>query len=132
VVTLGSPFRLREADRSRAQALYRRLAPTEDPFPGRRVHEQDRAALPVPTTSIYTRTDGVVRWHACIDTIGPTSENIEVHGTHAGLGINAAALLAVADRLSQPAGSWHPFKPPPPLARLYPTPASWEQRWAAE
>ena len=132
VLTLGSPFRLREADRSTAQGLYRRLAPRDDPFPGRRAPEHHRNPLPVPTTSIYTRTDGVVRWHACIDTIGPTSENIEVRGTHTGLGINAAALFAVADRLAQPEGAWRPFTPPRLLAHLYPAPASWEQRWAAE
>ena len=126
VVTLGSPFRLRERDHSTAQPLYRRLAPRDDPFPGRRHHEHERAPLAVPTSSIYTRTDGVVRWHACIDTVGPTSENIEVRGTHTGLGINAAALVAVADRLAQPEGSWRPFSPPRMLAHLYPAAASWE------
>jgi pimeloyl-ACP methyl ester carboxylesterase len=132
VISLGSPFRLRDDDRSTAQGLYRRLAPRDDPFPGRRDREHLRDPLPVPTTSIYTRTDGVVRWHACIDTVGPTSENVEVRGTHTGLGINSAALLAVADRLAQPEGSWRPFSPPRALASLYPAPASWESRWAVE
>jgi pimeloyl-ACP methyl ester carboxylesterase len=129
VVTLGSPFRLRDADRSSAERLYRRVAPRRDPFPGRLRHEHERERLPVPTTSIYTRTDGVVRWHACIDEAGPTSENIEVRGTHAGLGINAAALLAVADRLAQPEGTWRPFAAPLPARHLFPAPASWEPRW---
>ena len=128
IVTLASPFRLRDDDRSTAQQLYRRLAPRTDPFPGRLAREHDREPLPVPATSIYTRTDGVVRWHACIDAVGPTSENIEVRGTHSGLGVNAAALLAVADRLAQPEGAWRPFVPPRLLAPLYPTPASWEPR----
>jgi pimeloyl-ACP methyl ester carboxylesterase len=132
VVTLSSPFRLRDGDRSSAQALYRRLGPRDDPFPGRRDFEHDRQPLPVPSTSIYTRTDGVVRWHACIDEVGPASENVEVRGTHTGLGVNAAALLVVADRLAQPPGQWRPFRPPRPLAPLYPRPASWEPRWMSE
>ena len=132
VVTLGSPFRLREPDGSSAELLYRRIGPRHEPFPGRDDPEHERAQVPVPTTSIYTRTDGVVRWHACIDEVAPTSENIEVRGTHTGLGLNASALLAVADRLGQPEGSWRPFRPPRLLSPLYPTPASWEPRWARE
>jgi pimeloyl-ACP methyl ester carboxylesterase len=132
VVTLGSPFRMREPDSSSAQALYRRLAPRRDPFAGRHDAEHARGPLPVPTTSIYTRTDGVVRWHACIDEVGPASENVEVRGTHSGLGLNPAALVAVADRLAQPEGGWRPFRAPRLLAHLYPRPASWEPRWATE
>jgi pimeloyl-ACP methyl ester carboxylesterase len=131
VITLGSPFRLRDDDRSTAQLLYRRLAPRSDPFPGRLAFEHLREPMPVPTTSIYTRTDGVVRWHACIDEVGPTSENVEVRGTHTGLGLNAAALLVVADRLAQPDGMWRPFRPPRPFAHLYPRPASWQPNWLA-
>lgn len=132
VVTLASPFRLREEDSSTAQGLYRRLGPRRDPFEGRRDPEHDREPLSVPVTSIYTRTDGVVRWHACIDEVGPLSENIEVRGTHSGLGINGPALLAVADRLAQPEDAWRPFTPPRLLAHLYPRPASWESRWAVD
>lgn len=131
VVTLSSPFRMREADRSSAQRLYRRVGPRDDPFAGRRDPEHQRELVPVPTTSIYTRTDGVVRWHACIDEAGPTSENVEVRGTHTGLGVNAAALLVVGDRLGQPEGTWVPFRAPRFLSQLYPSPASWEPRWAA-
>jgi pimeloyl-ACP methyl ester carboxylesterase len=130
VVTLASPFRLRESDGSGAQQLYRRLAPRRDPFDGRREREHERGPIPVPTTSIYTRTDGVVRWHACIDEVGAEHENVEVRGTHAGLGLNASALLVVADRLSQPEGRWRPFRPPALVASLYPRAASWEPRWA--
>ena len=132
VVTLGSPFRLRASDGSTAQPLYRRLAPQRDPFAGRGTLEHQREPVPVPTTSIYTRTDGVVRWHACIDTAGPETENVEVYGTHSGLGYNSAALLVAADRLAQPVGGWRPFEPPRILQHLFPAPASWERRWDDE
>jgi len=50
----------------------------------------------------------------------PQAENIEVHASHIGLGVNAAVLYAVADRLAQPEGQWQPFAPPAPLRLLYP------------
>jgi pimeloyl-ACP methyl ester carboxylesterase len=125
VITLASPFRLRTGDQTNATWLYDMVAPADDPVYGLDTPEQDRPPLPVPTTAIYTRTDGIVRWHACIESAGPHRENIRVHGTHNGLGFNVAAIIAVADRLAQPAGSWRPFRPPPGLRDLYPPAVTW-------
>jgi pimeloyl-ACP methyl ester carboxylesterase len=125
VITLASPFRFRPGDRGFASPLYDLLAPRYDPFLDRAVGEENRTPLPVPATSIYTRTDGIVRWHACIDSTGPNRENIEVRGTHSGLGVNVAALIAITDRLAQPEGEWTPFRPPAALRSLFPQPASW-------
>ena len=125
VITMGAPFRFRPGDRGHASALYDMIAPREDPFPGRDVGEDDRSPLEVPSTAIYTRTDGIVRWHACIDAAGPFRENIEVFGTHSGLGYNVAAIFAVADRLSQPEGTWTPFRAKRAVRHLYPRPVSW-------
>jgi pimeloyl-ACP methyl ester carboxylesterase len=125
VITLAAPFRFRPGDRGHASALYDMIGPRDDPFPGRDVAEDERPPLPVPATSIYTRTDGIVRWHACIDAAGPERENIEVFGTHSGLGYNIAATIAVADRLAQPEASWAPFRAKPALRHLYPRPVSW-------
>jgi pimeloyl-ACP methyl ester carboxylesterase len=59
-----------------------------------------RTAPPVPTTAIYSRTDGVVAWQACIqEGPGDYVENIEVQGSHCGLGWNAQVLEILADRL---------------------------------
>ena len=68
--------------------------------------------IPVPATSIYTRSDGVVAWQACLEEEGPRRENIEVRTTHIGLGFHLPALWAIADRLSQPIGEWRPFRKP--------------------
>lgn len=126
VITLASPFRFRSDDRGRASRLYDQLAPAVDPFPDRLVQEHEREPLPVPTTAIYTRTDGVVAWRTCIETAGVDRENISVVGTHNGLGFNFGALVAVADRLAQPAGTWTPFRPPLILRGWYRRPASWQ------
>jgi pimeloyl-ACP methyl ester carboxylesterase len=44
-----------------------------------------KAAPRVPTTSIYSRTDGVVNWKACLR---PDVNAIEVNGSHVGLALN--------------------------------------------
>jgi pimeloyl-ACP methyl ester carboxylesterase len=65
---------------------------------------------PLPTTSIYSRSDGVVAWRCSLNEPGPLSENIEIPASHIGMGANPFALYAVADRLAQPAGGWRPFE----------------------
>jgi hypothetical protein len=109
VITMGSPFRMRDGSGSNAMALYERVAPARAAtFPPRPV--QTTSPLPVPTTAIYTRTDGVVDWRSCVADDGATSESVEVPGSHSGLGHNPAALWVVADRLAQPEGEWRPFE----------------------
>lgn len=63
-------------------------------------------ALAVPTTSIFSRTDGICAWQACLHAEGPLIENIEIDGSHCGLGHHPAAVYAIADRLAQPEGAW--------------------------
>src|SRR5215469_3138834 len=43
----------------------------------------DEAPVDVPITVVYSRTDGVVHWQACIDRSGlPIVENVEILGSH--------------------------------------------------
>jgi pimeloyl-ACP methyl ester carboxylesterase len=126
VITLGSPYRMSLQDRSSLSPLVDRL---RGRFDGAAVEawiaEDARIPLTMPATSIYTRSDGIVRWHTCIDRVGPLKENIEVRGSHSGLGFNPAVLYAIADRLAQPEDDWRPFSAPPLLRRLFPKPAEW-------
>ena len=39
----------------------------------------------------------------------PRAENIEVYGSHCGLGYHPAAVYAIADRLAQSEGAWKKF-----------------------
>ena len=64
---------------------------------------------PVPTTSIFSRTDGICAWQTCLNEEADHAENIEVYGSHCGLGHHPAAVYAVADRLAQPEGQWRKF-----------------------
>lgn len=85
-------------------------------FSGHRVtglqrHGLLRAPLPVPSTSIHSRIDGIVDWRCCLQEPTPRSENIEIVSSHHGMGHHPAALAVVADRLAQPEGVWQPYRP---------------------
>lgn len=130
VITLGSPFRMTASDRSTVSDVFERLNDLSDGQLNAHVPESERPRLTVPSTAIYSRTDGVVRWHTCIDEDGPRRENIEVRGSHCGLGWNLSALYAVVDRLAQPAGRWAAFRPPRALHLQYPKPVTWNAKAA--
>jgi pimeloyl-ACP methyl ester carboxylesterase len=121
VITLGSPF-ANDVRATNATRLYEALS-------GERVEDfaELRAAiagdLPVPATSIYSRSDGIVNWRTCLLRPSETAENIEVYfASHVGLGVNPAALWAVADRLAQPEGEFWPFDRAGPFAVAYAPP----------
>ncbi len=67
------------------------------------------AVPPVPATAIYSRSDGIVDWESCLERETQRSDNIEVTGSHCGLGVNPLVLFAIADRLALPEDGWKPF-----------------------
>ena len=92
------------------------------------LHRLDPAVPPVPTTSIFSRSDGVVAWQCSVEAKTPRSESIEVDGSHCGLGAHPAVLYAVADRLAQPEDGWQPFDRSGLRALVYPDPYRGERR----
>jgi pimeloyl-ACP methyl ester carboxylesterase len=106
VITLGTPF-TGHPKSTNAWRIYEWMTGTRVGNPA--LMAQISEAPPVPTTSIYSRTDGIVSWRCSLNIPGPLAENIEVHASHVGMGMNPMALYAVADRLAQPAGHWKPF-----------------------
>ena len=105
VITIGTPF-AGPADRTGAGMIHGLVngqeVPIDEPL-ARRLG----VAPAAPTTSIYSRTDGIVAWETCIQAgTRQTTENIEVDGSHLGLGWNPAVFSIVADRLGQPEGAW--------------------------
>jgi pimeloyl-ACP methyl ester carboxylesterase len=112
VITLGSPFRMTPADRSAVSPMWESLSSLHSTELTDQLRTRDRPPLPVPTTAIYSRTDGIVSWRACIETKGPTSESVEVYGSHCGLGFNPAAAYVIANRLRQPVEEWRRFRSP--------------------
>jgi pimeloyl-ACP methyl ester carboxylesterase len=120
VITLGSPFAgsARASNAWRAYELLSGDRATDGPQRTRL-----RPPPPVPCTSIYSRSDGIVAWQGCLEQPGPHTENIEVVSSHFGLGVNPLALAAIADRLAQPEGQWAPFARSGLRRMLYPRPA---------
>jgi pimeloyl-ACP methyl ester carboxylesterase len=120
VVTLGSPIQMIEADSSSAQPMWEAMSRYHSPGFRRAMRDVHRPPLTIPNTSIYSRTDGVVSWQACLVERTSTSENVRVYGSHCGLGFNAAAITVIADRIAQPAGTWSHFSPPWYLRGAFP------------
>ena len=124
VITLGSPLEMVHGDDSATRQLWEELEPLYEQTAHRSVRESHRPPLPVPTSAVYSRTDGIVHWQACLTVPNETSENIEVYGSHCGLGFNTTVAYVIADRLAQPADDWRPFRPPLWLRGMYPHPAA--------
>lgn len=107
LITLATPFRDISATRA-ANIIPIRPG-------GRPLHESQelrawlRRPVPVPTTSVYSRSDGIVAWQSCIEVDGGQRENVEVECSHTGMGFHPQVLEVIADRLAQPAGEWRPY-----------------------
>ena len=56
--------------------------------------------ITTPITAIFTRTDAVVSWQACIDKTSPNVEHVEVRSSHLGLGLDPDVWHVVARRLA--------------------------------
>jgi pimeloyl-ACP methyl ester carboxylesterase len=109
VITLGTPF----AAGPRSTNAWRIF----EAVSGRdAVRETAKYNLPeapsVPTTSIYSRSDGIVAWQGSVQTPSrhnAQTENVEVRASHIGIGLNPVAWWVVADRLAQAQDRWAPF-----------------------
>ena len=96
-----------------AAAPTKRIAGSADRF---------RTTPPVPTTAIFSRTDGICAWQGCMEKTSAHSESIEVESSHCGMGHHPAVVYAVADRLAQPEGEWAPFDRSGWRSLVYPDP----------
>ncbi|HEY0818330.1 MAG TPA: alpha/beta hydrolase [Rhizobacter sp.] len=99
VITLGTPI-LSRGDDTNVGWLYRLVNGTK-PCVDEKLAARLRETPPVPTTSIYSRTDGVVAWETCLLDGHCNGENVEVEGSHMGLPWNPQVLAIVAERLAR-------------------------------
>jgi len=107
VITLGTPFRHHKS--TSVTWLYEDLTGQEEEHMPSEFRERLALPPPVPSTAIYSRTDGVVPWRCSLEQAAEFAENIRVEGSHCGLGHNPLVLWAIADRLAQPEGEWKRF-----------------------
>ena len=125
-ITLGSPFS-GDPRHTNAWRLYERKS-------GHKIDDREShlggplgVPPPVPTTAIFSRSDGICAWQNCVEKESPIAESIEVNASHCGLGHHPAAVFAVADRLAQPEGRWKPFDRDGARAMFFPDPTELEQ-----
>ena len=101
VLTLGSPIN-GDPRGSSAESLYRQVnGLKEAPVDWDGIHRR-RVPPPVPCTAVYSKTDGIVSWRCAMETEAPNTENVEVYGSHCGLGVNPQVLRIIAARLARP------------------------------
>lgn len=111
VITLGSPFKgVKQANnakwmydlltRGSGRAKINEELIDDIPFPA-----------PLPTTAIYSKEDGIVPWKLCMEEQETAiHQNLQVRGSHFGLGFNPAVLLIIADRLKYQEENWKKFE----------------------
>jgi pimeloyl-ACP methyl ester carboxylesterase len=121
VITLGSPFAA-GPKATNAWQVYEMVsgkpADHTDPQFGSALSEPP----PVPTTAIYSRSDGICAWQGCVEKASAMTESIEVESSHCGMGHHPAVVYAVAERLAQREGAWKPFQRSGWRSVVYPDP----------
>ncbi|MBI1215547.1 MAG: alpha/beta fold hydrolase [Alphaproteobacteria bacterium] len=126
VITMGTPFgslhALGDATSRELEQIYAMFTP-KNVFEGdEELQERGLTPPPVPTTSIYSRNDGIADWEASLNPKTPLTENIEVSGSHLGMAFSEQTVCAILDRLAQPEGQWKPFAPDASWGVSYPAP----------
>ncbi|MGV0768441.1 esterase/lipase family protein [Mycobacterium syngnathidarum] len=124
LITMGTPLGITHHRQTRAGFVYDWCSRFHLPEYAFDTWKRQQVPETLPTTSIYSRSDGISRWESCLLPTGPRWENVEVIGSHNGFGFNPLALRVVLDRLALPAGEWAPFRGPRRLRRYYPRPAT--------
>ena len=66
-----------------------------------RAQASERFPDDVGFVSIYSRTDGIVDWRACLD---PDAEHVEVEASHIGMSVNAQVFRAIGSALAGRSG----------------------------
>jgi len=111
VITLASPFR--DLDAVNVPRFLQRRARRRNPIgDDAAIRSRLREALAVPTTAIFSRTDGIAAGLSCRADPAPQTESLEVESSHLGIGHHPVVLLTIAERLAQAEGAWIPFVPP--------------------
>lgn len=66
------------------------------------VEAREATPIQVPIDAVYSRSDGVVAWRACVDRRSPTVRHHEIEASHLGLVASPASFRLVARLLARP------------------------------
>lgn len=110
VITLGTPF-ARSLKASSIRSFYEYVSGNSADKVDPALFATIQVPPPVPTTAIYTKADGIVAWQTTMEQQeSETVQNIEVSGSHCGLGHNLEVLEILLDRLAQTKENWQRFQ----------------------
>ena len=87
VVTMGSPVRGGVHGTSIGRFVSAQTGLTPEQIM-RVLKDRQRQPIEVPIHAIYSKTDGVVAWQACVDDQNPDVTHHRVESSHMGLGFN--------------------------------------------
>lgn len=107
VVSLGSPL-TGPKHAGRVKTLFEVINGKATPETQERLSRLPDAP-PVPSTSVYSKTDGIVHWKGSLQEETETSQNIQVPASHIGLGVNPLVMYILANRLAQGETEWKKF-----------------------
>ena len=97
--TLGSPFNGVD-EKNNASWLYDLINGKNIEIEYLDMIENLSTPAPIPTTAIYSKKDGIVPWQGCMEKIeDEMHQNVEVRGSHFGLGVNKHVLKIIADKI---------------------------------
>ena len=99
VVTLGSPVQ-GGAGATSIGALIRRETGMTPAQMVQLMRQRDSRPIETPIVAIYSKTDGVVAWQACVDDVNPNVRHFEVAASHVGMGCNPEVFRRVAQALA--------------------------------
>ena len=94
VITIGTPVKGGMSVSSIANWVRRETGLHPDQI-NTILRDRNRRPITVPIRALYSRSDGVVAWKACIDDKNENVEHIEVRGSHTGMGANAEVFRLV-------------------------------------
>ncbi len=110
VITLGSPFN-GSLKANHASKLFQKTSGYKLSEMNKNLRKNMKFSPPVPTTSIYSKSDGITAWQCCLEIQDKTTQNIEVSSSHCGLGHHPFVMWVIADRLAQNEKNWTRFRP---------------------
>jgi pimeloyl-ACP methyl ester carboxylesterase len=109
IVTLGSPINGVSGIVQTAKELYDLHSLTSLGDSWESFYQQVVNNPPVPSTSIYSKNDGVVDWGESLQIETDRADNVEVYASHVSMGFDMRTIKVIADRLAQPAGGWKKY-----------------------
>ena len=100
VITLGTPV-VGGPKYTVVAETYRKRGIDVDAVAAEVEWRSNAARLETPVLALYSRTDAVVAWQACIDRQTPNVEHVEVKTTHLGFGFSPEVYKIIAHTLAK-------------------------------